>query len=89
MQVRTLAESIQTLGLGTWRLKGRVSGPFELLAAVLEGTWRQCYELGLALHPLPEVGSCALLPWCNSAGASAFFCLLCIASHLGRLALCT
>ena len=64
MQVRSLAESIQTLGLGTWRLKGRVSGPFEMLAAVLEGTWRQCYELGLALHPLPEVRCCAPLLQC-------------------------
>lgn len=71
MQVRSLAESIQTLGLGTWRLKGRVNGPFEVLAAVLEGTWRQCYELGLALHPLPEVRCCAPLLWYYFADALA------------------
>lgn len=88
MQVRSLAESIQTLGLGTWRLKGRIGGPFEMLAAVLEATWRQCFELGLALHDLPEVSPCAVLTRRNFADASEPFSLLCIASHLGRLALC-
>ena len=54
MQVRTLAESIEAIGLGSWRLKGRMSEPFESLAAVIEGTWRQAFDMQLSLHDLPE-----------------------------------
>ncbi|CAL8462694.1 g2227 [Coccomyxa elongata] len=53
-QVRSSQEAISTLGLGTWRLRGRVGGPFEALAAQIEGAWRQYFPRELRLYPLPE-----------------------------------
>jgi len=66
VQVRTLAESIEAIGLGSWRLKGRMSEPFEVLAAVIEGTWRQAFDMQLSLHDLPEASSCS----CSPAGGN-------------------
>jgi hypothetical protein len=57
LQVRSLAESIATLGLGSWRLRGRMSKPFERLAAVIEGTWREAFDMELGLHSLPEAST--------------------------------
>lgn len=54
LQVRSLAESIAAVGLGSWRLRGRMSTPFERLAAVIEGSWREAFDLELSLHSLPE-----------------------------------
>lgn len=54
-QVRSGQEAIQELGLGTWRLRGRVGGPFEALAAQIEGAWRHYFTRELCLFPLPQV----------------------------------
>ncbi len=63
-QVRSSQEAIQELGLGTWRLRGRVGGPFEALAAQIEGAWRQYFSRELCLYPLPEVFPAYLCtPW--------------------------
>ncbi|KAK9907725.1 hypothetical protein WJX75_008795 [Coccomyxa subellipsoidea] len=53
-QVRSGQEAIQELGLGTWRLRGRVGGPFEALAAQIEGAWRHYFTRELCLFPLPQ-----------------------------------
>lgn len=55
MQVRSNAEAISILGLGTWRLKGRMDEAFAALAAQLEGAWRHHFNMELRLCPLPEV----------------------------------
>jgi hypothetical protein len=47
---------ISLLGLGTWRLRGRMGVAFETLAAYLEGTWREMVT-DLGLYPLPPVGT--------------------------------
>ena len=60
MQVRSNAEVISILGLGTWRLKGRMDEAFAALGAQLEGAWRHHFDMELRLCPLPEV-LCLLL----------------------------
>lgn len=55
VQVRSNAEVISILGLGTWRLKGRMDEAFAALAAQLEGAWRHHFNMELRLCPLPEV----------------------------------
>ena len=57
-QERSMQEAISAIGLGTWRLRGRMGEPFEVLAAQLEGAWRHYFTMELKLHPLPEVGLC-------------------------------
>lgn len=57
-QVRSVADSIEAIGLGSWRLRGRMSGPFERLAAVIEGTWRQAFDMELSSYNLPEARLC-------------------------------
>lgn len=54
LQVRSSQEAIDIIGLGTWRLRGRMGGPFEALAAQLEGAWREKVK-DLGLFPLPQV----------------------------------
>ncbi len=61
MQVRTLAESVEAIGLGSWKLRGTMSKPFEVLAAVIEGTWRQAFDQQLSLYPLPQVRALLLM----------------------------
>ena len=64
LQVRSNAEAISILGLGSWRLKGRMDEAFAALAAQLEGTWRHQFDMELRLSPLPEVLYLLLgLPW--------------------------
>ena len=55
VQVRSNAEVISILGLGTWRLKGRMDEAFAALAAQLEGAWRHHFNMELRLCHLPEV----------------------------------
>ncbi len=70
-----MEDAIKAIGLGTWRLRGRMGEPFEVLAAHMEGAWRHYFTMELKLHPLPEVG-CAFqdarmtqvfAPTCRSA----------------------
>lgn len=53
-QKRSSQEAISILGLGTWRLRGRLGGAFEALAAQLEGAWRAKVK-DLGLFTLPQV----------------------------------
>ena len=60
VQVRSLAESVEAIGLGSWRLRGTMIKPFEALAAVIEGTWRQEFDQELSLYPLPQASATLL-----------------------------
>ena len=60
LQVRSLADSVEAIGLGSWRLRGSMSKPFEALAAVIEGTWRQAFDQELSLYPLPQARAMSL-----------------------------
>ena len=61
VQVRTLAESVEAIGLGSWKLRGSMCKPFEALTAVIEGTWRQAFDQQLSLYPLPEARALLLI----------------------------